>query len=79
MAHIKMGEVLAGLKDDILVLGSGFSFHNLRAFFSQDTNESQVKNRAFEEWLIETCTSHELKEDERAQRLVNWEKAPSAR
>jgi len=78
--HIRIGKALAGLTDDnLLVIGSGFSFHNLRAFFSPSTSKVQSMNEAFEQWLIETCSSQALSEDERERRLVNWTSAPAAR
>lgn len=78
--HIRLGEALAGLADDnILIIGSGFSFHNLKAFFAPATVETQLMNESFEQWLTETCGGKELDEDERARRLVNWEAAPAAR
>ena len=80
MDHIQIGEALASLKDEnALVIGSGFSFHNMRAFFSPSTNESQSMNESFEQWLIDTCSNHNLSESDRTQRLVNWENAPAAR
>jgi 4,5-DOPA dioxygenase extradiol len=79
-AHIQIGRALAGINyEDLLVIGSGFSFHNIRAFFSPVTSESQAKNEAFERWLIDTCSNPEMDEPERTLRLVNWENAPSAR
>jgi hypothetical protein len=36
-------------------------------------------NESFEHWLLETCSSSDLNEVERAQRLVEWAKAPSVR
>ena len=78
--HLDMGAALRGLEwQNLLVLGSGFSFHNMRAFFAPETDESRSHNRAFEQWLHETCTSAELGEDERAQRLIQWQNAPGAR
>ena len=78
--HIKMGKALTGLTDEnILIIGSGFSFHNLRAFFAPPTNDTQAMNESFENWLIETCSSDEFEEEERQSRLVNWENAPGAR
>ena len=78
--HIQLGAVLANLEyDNLLILGSGFSFHNLRAFFVPATDDSQTKNAAFEQWLIDTCANPELAEAERTQRLENWETAPFAR
>jgi aromatic ring-opening dioxygenase catalytic subunit (LigB family) len=78
--HIKLGEALAGLgKENVLVTGSGFSFHNLRAFFAPVTAESQLMNESFERWLIDTCSDRGLDERDRAQRLACWEDAPAAR
>ncbi|MFD2113618.1 DODA-type extradiol aromatic ring-opening family dioxygenase [Thiorhodococcus fuscus] len=79
-AHLAMGRALRGLEDEnLLVIGSGFSFHNMRAFFGQETTESAEMNAAFEEWLLETCSSTNLDEEERERRLIQWAKAPSAR
>ena len=80
MAHIQMGTALADVEyENLLIIGSGFSFHNLRAFFSPATNETQKMNVDFEQWLIETCSSSALDETERTQRLLHWEQAPAAR
>ncbi|KPJ90253.1 MAG: extradiol ring-cleavage dioxygenase [Gammaproteobacteria bacterium SG8_11] len=78
--HINMGEALSQLKrEGLLILGSGFSFHNMRAFFERDSNESKTKNESFEKWLIDTCSNQAIDEVERIHRLVNWENAPYAR
>jgi 4,5-DOPA dioxygenase extradiol len=78
--HIAMGKALDGLrKDNILVLGSGFSFHNMRAFFTPATPEIQMQNESFEKWLVETCSSQGFDEAERERRLIGWENAPAAR
>lgn len=79
-AHIRIGEALSEVaKDGVLIVGSGFSFHNMAAFFAKDTPESRAMNQSFENWLIDTCTSHTIDEEERFDRLVHWEDAPSAR
>lgn len=79
-AHIKIGKALADLrKDNVLVIGSGFSFHNLKEFFTPSTQKSQAMNENFEEWLIDTCSNGQITEEEREQRLINWESAPAAR
>lgn len=79
-AHIRLGRCLAGLDvSDLLIIGSGFSFHNMRAFFSPDTDETRAWNQAFDNWLSETCASTELDEAERSKRLVDWAAAPHAR
>jgi 4,5-DOPA dioxygenase extradiol len=78
-AHIALGKALAELLDEnILVVGSGFSFHNMRAFSWQAVGAPDPANDAFQNWLIDVCTSA-LSQAEREQRLIEWEKAPSAR
>jgi len=78
-AHIALGKALRGLIDEnILVIGSGFSFHNMRAFSWQGNGAPDPANDAFQNWLIESCTGA-MSQAEREQRLVEWEKAPSAR
>lgn len=79
-AHIALGEATGDIcGDGVLVIGSGFSFHNLRAFFSRDASLPDEKNEAFERWLIETCSSPDLDEAERTGRLLAWDRAPHAR
>ena len=78
-AHIATGKALRGLlQENILVVGSGFSFHNMKAFDWKGKDMPDSANDAFQNWLIESCTGP-ISEPEREQRLINWEKAPSAR
>jgi aromatic ring-opening dioxygenase catalytic subunit (LigB family) len=78
-AHIALGKALHELLDEnILVVGSGFSFHNLQAFTWQSDNVPDPANDAFQNWLITVCTGS-MPEAEREQCLLAWEKAPSAR
>ena len=67
----------AGLKpdqiDEVLLVGSGFSFHNLHAFFRGASPDLERSNTGFEEWLLETCSGRELSEEERERRLLGWE------
>lgn len=78
--HLKIGQALRGLNyENLLVIGSGFSFHNMQAFFAQETNESRAMNESFESWLLETCCNVEISEEERAQRFIEWAKVPAAR
>jgi aromatic ring-opening dioxygenase catalytic subunit (LigB family) len=78
-AHLALGRALAELRDEnILVIGSGFSFHNLRAFDMRGATAPDPANDAFQDWLIETCAGP-LAQPEREQRLLAWEQAPSAR
>ena len=78
-AHIALGKALRELRrENILLIGSGFSFHNMQAFSWQGNGGPDPANDAFQDWLIESCTAS-LLQTEREKRLVEWEKAPSAR
>lgn len=79
-AHIALGRALQPLADpSLLLIGTGFTFHNMRAFFATDTEQSRTANRAFEQWLVDTCCSGTISEEERIRRLIEWESAPYAR
>lgn len=78
--HLRIGRALSALRaENLLLLGSGFSFHNLQAIFGGGVDGDDPRNLAFEDWLAETCSSVELGEAERERRLVDWEQAPHAR
>ena len=80
LEHIKIGRALQSLNDDKLwVIGSGFSFHNMKAFFAPETSASKAQNESFENWLLDTCSNQDIDEDERTIRLARWEEAPFAR
>ena len=78
-AHIALGAALHPLMgENILVIGSGFSFHNMRAFSRQGENEPDPANDDFQNWLIDVCVN-EKSPSEREQQLIDWLKAPFAR
>jgi 4,5-DOPA dioxygenase extradiol len=78
-AHIALGRALRKLRqENLLVVGSGFSFHNMRAFAWEGAKVTDPANNAFQDWLIDTCAGS-MSEPEREQRLIDWAKAPSAR
>jgi len=78
--HLAIGKALRRLDDrNLLIIGSGFSFHNMPAFFRSADAATRDANQAFDQWLIETCGDGELSESQRHQRLLNWSRAPQAR
>lgn len=77
--HIALGKAIASLREkNILIIGSGMSFHNLKTFFSKEIDSSK-ENEGFDHWLIETCTHPDISSEQREQRLIEWEQAPFAR
>jgi aromatic ring-opening dioxygenase catalytic subunit (LigB family) len=78
-AHIALGKALAPLREQgVLMVGSGMSFHNMRAFFSGDP-AAKGKSQQFDEWLTETLVGDSLTNSQREQRLLAWDSAPQAR
>jgi aromatic ring-opening dioxygenase catalytic subunit (LigB family) len=78
--HVRVGQALGSLKDEnLLILGSGFSFHNMQAMISNNGDSTDQGNQEFETWLAQTCSDQSLSEQERETRLVGWELAPHAR
>lgn len=78
--HIAIGRALQTLRNEnVLLIGSGFSFHNMKAFFTAETAQSRHLNQAFEDWLLTICASADYAEPERAQLLSRWTEAPGAR
>ncbi len=79
-AHLEMGRAFQSLQwENLLVIGSGFSFHNMREFFTSNDEQADEKNQIFQEWLEATVSNKSMQESERQQRLVNWGQAPYAR
>ena len=78
--HVSIGQGLQNLAyENLLVIGSGFSFHNMKAFFAPESAESKAMNELFESWLIDTCSNPNISEEERKKRFYEWAKAPGAR
>lgn len=78
--HWQLGETLAQvLPEDSLVIGSGFSFHNMRAFFSPKTPEMTQAVHTFQAWLDETVTAADLSREAAQTRWENWSSVEGGR
>jgi len=75
--HLALGRALAPLRDEgVLFVGSGMSFHNMRAFRYAD-NTPIDGAEVFDDWLADTVRSPNAAERNAA--LAEWEKASGAR
>jgi aromatic ring-opening dioxygenase catalytic subunit (LigB family) len=73
--HIRVGELIAPLRDQgVLIVGSGFSFHNTSGMRS---GTGKASSDIFDRWLNDTLVNATA--DERRQRLLDWSVAPAAR
>jgi aromatic ring-opening dioxygenase catalytic subunit (LigB family) len=71
--HLAAGRALAPLRDEgVLIVASGMSFHNLRAYFRPETAE---RARSFDAWLTRAVESPAA---ERDKLLPGWREAPFA-
>ena len=74
-AHIALGRALAPLRDQgVLIVGSGMSYHNLRAMRS---GEGGQELEAFDVWLTQAVEDTDI--ERRVRLLTDWESAPHAR
>ncbi len=72
--HIAIGRALKPLRDEgILILGSGFSYHNIGAMMGRS---EAVHAEEFDEWLNAAVTSDPAKRD---AEIAKWASAPGGR
>ncbi len=77
--HLNIGKALRPLlKDNVLVIGSGFSFHNMRQFDFRGGEKEDKLNNEFQDALIEICC-RDKDEEYKWNQLVNWDKITGAR
>ena len=76
--HIALGEAISFLRaQNVLIIGSGMSFHNMQAFFNANlVSDSQLE--AFNQYLTDSLQP-QYSYAEQAKRLINWQQAPNAR
>lgn len=73
--HLQMGEILSPLRNEnILIIGSGMSYHNLPYLFSG--KETAFADQ-FHDWLTDIVTNPDI--SQRNQSLANWLQAQGAR
>lgn len=73
-AHIDVGRALAPLRrDDVLIVGSGMSFHNMRAYGNPAATAISAD---FDAWLTATI---QAPAEQRERALAQWTQAPQAR
>jgi len=69
-----IGRALKPLREDgILILGSGYTFHNMQAFFNP-SDATYTASIQFNDWL-----SQVLIDENDMSKLADWEGAPGAR
>lgn len=72
--HAKAGQALMALRDDnVLIIGSGMSFHNMRAYGNPAFT---APSRQFDDWLAEAMA---MTPEQRSAQLALWDQAPGGR
>lgn len=76
-SHVAIGQALEPLRDeDVLIVASGMSYHNMRMFRQADPAHVQQAIR-FDAWLEKAVDSENA--EERTARLSGWDQNPDAR
>ncbi len=81
--HLAFGRALASLlSEDIALIGSGFSFHNIQALVGRnggDPAAGHLQAKAFHDWLDGVVCDPDLTPEQRERHLEDWASAPGAR
>lgn len=79
LVHLNIGKALMPLlAENVLIIGSGFSFHNMHAFDFAGRENPDPHNDAFQDSLIKICCNED-DEAEKWRLLALWENLPWAR
>lgn len=75
-SHFALGKALAKLRDEnVLIIASGMSYHNMRMFRMRDAQHEVVAKR-FDDWLTAAVTLDDPQE--REAQLARWNTNPDA-
>ncbi|HTR00346.1 MAG TPA: class III extradiol ring-cleavage dioxygenase [Candidatus Acidoferrum sp.] len=78
-AHVQLGQALHELRNDnVVIIGSGMSFHNLQAVWAGPKPDLRAASDQFHQWLLFTVTSKALLPQQRLNALSHWVQAPYA-
>nr|WP_290953437.1 class III extradiol ring-cleavage dioxygenase [Hyphomonas sp.] len=73
--HLKVGKAISQLREEgVLIIGSGMSYHNMRAF---RTPMATAPSAEFDAWLTDVLETGDL--EERWVKLSRWLDAPQGR
>lgn len=79
LMHLQIGKALSPLlSEKVLIVGSGFSYHNIRNFNFTGQNIEDKINNSFQDKLVELCCDERYL-NERYNIFTNWERLPGAR
>jgi 4,5-DOPA dioxygenase extradiol len=80
--HIRIGEAIAPLrKEGVLIIGSGYTFHNFDYFFARGAKRSEglEHSKQFNNALVDALTNPSTSDEEKREALRGWSRLPSAR